>query len=87
MQKTKTYTGLQHDEVEQLIDDAEKLLSSPNKENWPQGRNLLATAKLRILRERNRISYAEDTGIMPNIPPLEPAPRVKLLTDEKKGSK
>lgn len=72
-----TYTGDQYDDVEKLMDDAEKLLSNPNTRQ--EGRDLLSLAKTRILRERNRITYASMTNQRPNIPPLEPAPATKQL--------
>lgn len=66
-----TYKGEQYDDIEKLMDDAEKLLSNPNTRQ--EGRDLLSLAKTRIQRERNRIAYAAMTDQRPNIPPLEPA--------------
>jgi hypothetical protein len=72
-----TYKNDQYDDIEKLMDDAEKLLASPNTRQ--EGRDLLSLAKTRIQRERNRIAYAAMTDQRPNIPPLEPAPDRKLL--------
>jgi hypothetical protein len=76
-QENKTYTGDQYDDVEQLMDDAEKLVSNPNTRK--EGRDLMALAELRIKRECNRMVYAKLTGQMPCIPPLEPATARKAL--------
>ena len=73
----KTYQNEQYDDIEKLMDDAEKLLSNPNTRQ--EGRDLLSLAKTRIQRERNRIAYAAMTDQRPNIPPLEPQPQTKLL--------
>ena len=73
----KTYTGEQHDDIEQLFDDAEKLIQHPDTRI--EGRDLMKLAALRMFRERTRVEYAYATGQKPNIPPLEPAPRMKLL--------
>jgi len=74
----KTYTGDQYDDVEKLLDDAEKLISNPNTRK--EGRDLMALAELRIKRECNRMVYAKLTGQAPSIPPLEPTPTRKALT-------
>jgi hypothetical protein len=76
----KTYSGDQYDDVEKLLDDAEKLLSNPN--TVQEGVRLHSIAKTRIQRERNRIAYASLTGQKPNIPPLEPGNPNKLLPDK-----
>lgn len=73
----KTYSSEQYDDVEKLMDDAEKLLSNPNTRQ--EGRDLLSLAKTRIQRERNRIAYAAMTNQRPNIPPLEPGKITKQL--------
>ena len=79
MEKKKhTYTGDQYDDVEKLMDDAEKLLQHP--ETRKEGATYIKLAELRIKREMNRMLYARATGQMPMIPPLEPAvtrPRLK----------
>lgn len=78
MQKQKsTYQGEQFDDIEKLLQDAEKLLSNPNTRQ--EGRDLVSLAKTKIQRERNRLAYAAMTQQAPNIPPLEPAPNHKLL--------
>lgn len=73
----KTYTEGQYDDIEKLLDDAEKLISNGNTRQ--EGRDLLSLAKTKIQRERNRIAYAAMTNQRPNIPPLEPAPIVKQI--------
>ena len=73
----KTYTGNQYDDVEKLMDDAEKLVSHPDTRK--DGMDLLRLAELRIKRETNRMLYARLTGQAPNIPPLEPDPNRKQL--------
>jgi hypothetical protein len=75
--ENKTYSGDQYDNVEKLLDDAEKLISHPDTRK--EGRDLMALAELRIKRECNRMVYAKLTGQPPNIPPLEPTPDKKLL--------
>jgi hypothetical protein len=72
-----TYKGDQYDDIEKLMDDAEKLVSNPNTRK--EGRDLMALAELRIKRECNRMLYAKLTGQMPNIPPLEPASNPRRL--------
>lgn len=67
-----TYKGKQYDDIEKLMDDAEKLLAHPSTRQ--EGRDLLSLAKTRIQRERNRLAYAGMTNQAPNIPPLEPPP-------------
>jgi len=67
----KTYDGAQYDDIEKLLDDAEKLITNPNTRI--EGKDLLALAKAKIVRERNRMEYAALTNQIPNIPPLEPA--------------
>lgn len=79
--KKTTYTGDQYDDIEELMDDAEKLLSNPNTRQ--EGRDLLSLAKTKIQRERNRIAYAAMRNKEPNIPPLEPAPFNGKLIEEK----
>lgn len=69
--ENKTYDGNQYDDIEKLMDDAEKLIANPNTRK--EGRDLMALAELRIKRECNRMLYAKLTDQMPNIPPLEPA--------------
>jgi len=73
----KTYSGEQYDDVEKLLDDAEKLLANPNTRK--EGRDLMALAELRIKRECNRMVYAKLTGQLPSIPPLEPKSDRKAL--------
>lgn len=70
--QNSTYKDEQYDDIERLMDDAEKLLSNPNTRQ--EGRDLLSLAKTKIQRERNRLAYAQQTGQLPNIPPLEPPP-------------
>lgn len=77
MPKDKTYTGEQYDDVEKLLDDAEKLVSNPNTRK--EGMDLMRLAELKIKRETNRMLYAKLTGQAPSIPPLEPAPTRKAL--------
>lgn len=77
--KKHTYTGDQYDDIEQLMDDAERLLSKATTRQ--EGRDLLSLAKTKIQRERNRIAYAAMVNKQPNIPPLEPAPNGKLLRE------
>lgn len=78
--QTKTYNGEQYDDIEKLMDDAEKLLVNPNTRQ--EGRDLLSLAKTKIQRERNRIAYAAMTNQRPNIPPLEPS-NLKTLSDKR----
>lgn len=75
-----TYTGDQHDEIEKLMDDAEKLLAHPDTRR--EGRDLMHLAQVRIARERNRITYAGLTNQEPNIPPLEPALKTKAIKEK-----
>lgn len=75
--ENRTYTGDQYDDVEKLMDDAEKLIANPNTRK--EGRDLMALAELRIKRECNRMLYAKLTGQPPCIPPLEPAKTLKQL--------
>lgn len=77
--RSHTYNGDQYDDIEKLLDDAEKLLSNPNTRS--EGRDLMALAKVRIERERNRMLYARMTDQIPNIPPLEPG-KTKLLPEK-----
>jgi hypothetical protein len=75
---TEKYSGSQYDDIEHLMDDAEKLVSNPNTRK--EGRDLMRLAELRIKREVNRMVYARLTGQMPNISALEPAPDRKQIT-------
>jgi hypothetical protein len=80
MQNTKkTYTGDQHDEIERLMDDAERLIKHP--ETRKEGMDYLKLAEVRTKRETNRMLYARMTGQMPMIPPLEPAVSRPLLKE------
>jgi hypothetical protein len=81
MKNNSTYIADQYDDIEKLMDDAEKLLSNPNTRQ--EGRDLLSLAKTRIQRERNRIAYAAMTNQRPNIPPLEPAPLSRQIGEGK----
>jgi hypothetical protein len=76
--ENKTYTGEQYDDVEKLLNDAEKLVSNPNTRK--EGMDLMRLAELKIKRETNRMVYAKLVGKSPNIPPLEPAPVTKQIT-------
>lgn len=79
MHPNKIYSGDQYDDVEKLLADAEKLIQNPSTRK--EGRDLMALAELKIKRECNRMVYAKLTGQRPNIPPLEPAPVRKQLTN------
>ncbi len=74
-----SYEGEQYDDIEKLLEDAEKLLSNPNTRT--EGKDLLALANAKISREKNRMAYAAMTGQKPNIPPLEPAPVTKQISN------
>jgi len=74
----QTYSGDQFDDVEQLLTDAERLISHPDTRN--EGRDLMHLAEVKIKRETNRMIYARLTSQAPNIPPLEPAANRKQLT-------
>lgn len=76
-----TYDGKQYDDIEQLMADASKLLAHPDTRH--EGRDLMKLCALKIARERNRMDYAKLTSQAPNIPPLEPAPLRKQLTQTK----
>jgi hypothetical protein len=78
MKNTSTYSGAQYDDIERLMDDAEKLLSKPGTRQ--EGRDLLSLAKTKIQRERNRLAYAGLTNQQPSIPPLEPAKNLRQIT-------
>jgi len=82
--KKRTYNGEQYDDIEKLMDDAEKLLANPNTRS--EGRDLLRLANLRVSRERNRMLYAGMTNQQPNIPPLEPAPITKQIAASSENS-
>ena len=72
-----TYSGEQYDDVEKLLDDAEKLVSNPNTRK--EGMDLMRLAELKIKRETNRMLYAKLTGQAPSIPPLEPSKNLKQI--------
>ena len=73
------YSGDQHDDIEKLLDDAEKLISTGKPEMMRQGSELRALAEARMKRESHRLLYARMTNQLPNIPALEAAPRLKQL--------
>ncbi len=75
--QSNTYSGEQYDHIEQLLNDAERLISNPNTRR--EGLDLHSLAKTRIQREINRLNYAKLTDQMPNVPPLEPGPKMKRL--------
>ena len=73
----KTYRGQQYDDVEKLMDDAERLVANPNTRK--EGTDLMRLADLRIKREVNRLVYARQTGQMPVISALEPGKSTRQI--------